>query len=1683
MKQLIRLSFLLALGLVCTQNAKAQSTFGNEWIHQGNTYKKVKIAQKGIYRISATVLSTLGFANVPGNQLAVFRDGKEIPVYTSTSGNFSTNDYIEFYAYPANGSINTELYPQASLQPDTVVNLFTDSAAYYLTYDNGVHKRLTLVNNTIPSPAPTAASYCWATSFSTGNKRTAFSAGQSYDVNSSYYFYSSDFDFGEGFAYNTRTQHATSLSFPTQGFTSTSGQATQLSFVLASNTNIVGQPHNLTVKKSSSLIFDTTFAGYHYIRKTVTIPNSLIGSSSTPITFNDGANYSLYMASIRYPHSFDFSGTFANSAAFELNAGERYLAISNFNAGSGTPHLFDLTNNKIYSGSVANGQLQFYLDNDPGKKELYLTSDASVVDLNSFEPVQFIDYSQVANQGNYIILTHKDYINASPDYVEQYKTYRASTSGGRFTPVIVDVTKLYDQFGYGYDFDPMSIRRFIKYAEENWQTAPEYMLIIGKGIFYSSYPSYLTQQNTYSYPVVPTWGHPGSDNLLSAFNNSQKPTLATGRLSVYNNQEIGDYLEKVKAYDLAIKSNALPSAATELWKKRALHIAGSSDLSLQTHLLNTLNTSGQIFQDTLIGGIIKTIAKTSTDPTENVNDPTIDSLINNGVNIINFYGHASSSGFDYNLNDPNLYHVNPRFPVFLAFGCDVAQIYSLTNEKTVSEDYIHSDNGGAIAMVAENNYGYTSTLPQYMKNLYLSFCQKDYGATLGQQYQQNIINLQDFGPDTYMDIHTQCMLLQGDPAIHLFNPEKADYDVETSAMSTNPGNISTSNDSFELNAVVYNLGKALEDTVTVTLAHTHAGNNTITFADTLRIPNLFNTDTIHFTIPVDPLKDIGLNNYTIRIDPENKFEEISEQNNQATLQVYIYANNLVPVYPAKFAIVHEQDLTLKASTLNAFAPVSKYRFQIDTTATFNSPLLQQTNITSSGGILKWKPNLAMQDSIVYYWRTAPDSAVNGTIQWSQSSFIYLANGSDGWNQSHYYQYLDDNMEAIELPESSRKFTFAPLENNLIIVNKIIYPAFNDYSNVLQTLNDVNLDIWGCGYSGSIRITVFDKATGRPWKNNPSGPGKYGSITNDNCGHNKYTFEYYTKNLAGRDSAIKMIERIPEGDYFAISNLSYGAPTGATSWDRTTINEWMADTTILGSGNSLYHTLINLGFTDINQYTSRKSFIFFRKKGDNTYPVYQEISLDSTSKITLHASFNSYPDTGKVYSTIIGPAKEWQQLTWKKSPGSTNPQNDHPFVNIYGIDSLGNEIKVYSGNAQDTSLNFISADTYPDLRLVWNSVDTANRTSANLHYWRVLYKPVPEAALNGAAKLVYTDSINEGQKQNIQVAIENLTPYPMDSMLVKYKIIDSRNVAHLLTEKRYKKLNGNDTLVANLTFNADQYPGKNFLYIEANPDNDQPEQYHPNNIGYLPFSMNSDDVNPLLDVTFDGIHILNKDIVSAKPMIKILLKDESRYNLLNDTSGITVQLLKPNNTTPENISFDGTICKFFPATNDNNGKNNIARVEYRPVLKEDGVYKLIVTGKDKAGNIAENSPKYEVQFTVENKPSITNVLNYPNPFSTSTQFLFTLTGSEIPSQFKIQVLTITGKVVREITKDELGALHIGRNITDYHWDGRDQYGQILGNGVYLYRVITSIRGNDIDHRSNASVDKFFKNGYGKLYIMR
>jgi flagellar hook assembly protein FlgD len=241
-------------------------------------------------------------------------------------------------------------------------------------------------------------------------------------------------------------------------------------------------------------------------------------------------------------------------------------------------------------------------------------------------------------------------------------------------------------------------------------------------------------------------------------------------------------------------------------------------------------------------------------------------------------------------------------------------------------------------------------------------------------------------------------------------------------------------------------------------------------------------------------------------------------------------------------------------------------------------------------------------------------------------------------------------------------------------------------------------------------------------------------------------------------------------------------------------------------------------------------------------------------------------------------------------------------------------------------------------------------------------------------------------------------------------------------------------------------------------------------------VSKDNINPLLDVTFDGTHILNGDIVSSKPYMLVTLKDENKFLALNDTSNFKVFIKYPNQASEKRIFFTNAL-QFTSAQL----PSNSCKIEWKPKFAEDGKYKLIVQATDRSKNVS-GSVDYNIQFEIINKQTVTEVLNYPNPFSTSTRFVFTLTGNQIPDIFTIQIMTITGKVVKEITKNDLGNLHIGRNITEYAWDGKDEFGDKLANGVYLYKVFTRHNGQAVE-KNQTDADSFFKKGIGKMVIIR
>jgi hypothetical protein len=536
-------------------------------------------------------------------------------------------------------------------------------------------------------------------------------------------------------------------------------------------------------------------------------------------------------------------------------------------------------------------------------------------------------------------------------------------------------------------------------------------------------------------------------------------------------------------------------------------------------------------------------------------------------------------------------------------------------------------------------------------------------------------------------------------------------------------------------------------------------------------------------------------------------------------------------------------------------------------------------------------------------------------------------------------------------------------------------------------------------------------------------------------------------------------------------------------------DWANDTTYYGRYNSIYHSFLKYGFTDVDSFSRPRQFIFVYKKNDtyNFTPVF-EFTPDTKNQSTLSAVCIT-PDTiGYISSPVFGPAKKWHEVNWQ-GVSQEDPSPDNPSVEIVGITDNNVETVLHTLD-KDThtfDVSSVIASQYPYMKLRMRNIDSVRLTPYQLKSWRIHYDPVPEGSMAGNIYLKQMkDTFNLGETASFGIAFKNVSKTPFDdSIKLKAVVVDQNNVSHDLFIRKQKRIVSGDTIIVTFDFSTTAFSGNNLLFVDINTGNDQREQHFFNNFVYKNFYVRADKVNPLLDVTFDGVHILNRDIVSAKPHVQIKLKDESQYLLLNDTSLVTVQVQYPNGNL-RTYNFDGDTLRFVPATS---GSDNTATIEFTPqfmsqINAEGDVYELTIKAKDKSGNKASDIA-YRVAFTVISKPMISNILNYPNPFSTSTAFIFTLTGSTVPQNVRIQILTVTGKIVREITTNELGPLHIGRNITEFKWNGTDQYGQKLGNGVYLYRVITSLDGKTMDKykAQGDNTDQYFNNGYGKMYLMR
>ncbi len=1735
-----RITYLFLTSILFWTSFSHSQTYGNEWIQYNQSYYSFKVVpgntiptsfndqtgiESGIYMIDYSTLINSGIpvSSFSSDNIQLFGKEKEIPLYINDGGDnsFDAGDYILFYTERNDGWLDSSIYESPNGIGNPRYSIANDTIEYFFTWNNSTNNLRFIEEDNSNFASFTPAEYILYTKWYA--YRNQYQEGKRLSQGSSSFY-----TIGEGWSsnkvngvngYNWNLGN-TSILYPFQGSNApdVTFRAMTVGSSNATYTNLGNHHCQWTIGATNYSLADSIWIGYTGVNLTKQFPVSILpatGSSNlkAKIIGDQGAvtDYqSISHWSFKYPRIPQFNGE--NKVEFNVvnSLTESKIRLDISNISYNNPIVFVLGDTPKKVKVSPNGSMYTTLisnSTNGAEQHVVYQDSATIANVTTLTPVNgtgtFTNFGAIANKENALLMiTHPKLKTVSDEYI----AYRQSMAGGNYNVIEGNVLELYQQFGGGVNSHINGIRRFAHFMYNNSTEKPVGLFLVGKGIKKATVGNLVGTRNNPTYfaeSLIPAFGEPPSDICITAnLEGSSKwsPLIPTGRISARTNTELRDYLDKVLLFDVAQDSTSVYNTPFKDWQKQILHFVGGSTTSQQSQFQFYMNTMRDVISDSLFGANVNSVYKTNSNPLDPTILTDITERISEGVSLMTYFGHASgnNSGFEINLDEPGSWNNLGRYPIMLVNACYNGNIYQYSN--SYSEIFVQEPLYGAIGYIASVNVGYDIYLNQYSNRLYQQFTKYSYGKTVGESMKKNIESIETPSNVDNLYLETTCtqMLFHGDPMLRLNWHTKPEIELLAENVWFTPENPDLTVDSIEVHIDLKNLGRSVTDTFSLEIIRDFPGSE-IDSIYHFNLPRLDYTKEFIFRVPLQPNISLGLNTFNISVDLPSVIEEVYDEinNNQITKTLFLDIDGIIPVIPHKFAVVPDDSVTVRASTNNPIADFNTYRFELDTIDFVGtpSPAHRYAIVSGFGGVKEVNPSewmltssptsdgtLVCEDSVVYFWRVS----IVGDTTWKESSFQYI-NGKSGWGQDHFFQFKENNFSSVDYNRINRIKEFSPKVSELSCTVTHIIPAYDSQ----YSLNLIQQEYGICSTAPTIHVAVIDPVTHEAWGtkwtdgngvvHNPT--HDFGNVNNGpSCRNRVEKYFLFREGDATQLAAFQnMVNNVvPDGHYLLIYSPVY-----------TYYNYWDA----LDSVN-MYNTFANLGSDSIIPGRPNLPFAFFVRKGDPS-SVVEKVSQFVGDDFTITANLIGPLNAGVESSPLIGPTTEWGSLHWKQNPLESS-SHDSTVLSIKTYNSSGvfqSQVDtVFSSNDSIINLNsLVDASQYPFIRLEASYSDTTTLTPAQIDRWHVLYTPIPEAAIDGSTGYTWTalgDSVMEGAPIYFAVDVKNIFSVDMDSLLINYWIEDANHILHPISYPRQDSLLVNETLRDTVLIPTLGLGGPNILWMEVNPYingsnviTDQPEQEHFNNLLQFPFSVRADDENPLLDVTFNGNHILNGDIIDPNSEIFITLKDDNDFLIMDnvsDTANFGVYLTDPLGgqvRIPFVDQTGETIMQWTPA----NAQNKRFKIVWPNTFEMDGKYSLFVQGTDRSGNVSGDI-EYRVTFEVVHESTITNMMNYPNPFSTSTRFVFTLTGSEAPDDIMIQIMTVSGRVVRTITENELGPIQIGRNITEFAWDGTDEFGDPLANGVYLYTIKVSLNGEEIKHRDSGA-DKYFKKEFGKMYLLR
>lgn len=222
---------------------------------------------------------------------------------------------------------------------------------------------------------------------------------------------------------------------------------------------------------------------------------------------------------------------------------------------------------------------------------------------------------------------------------------------------------------------------------------------------------------------------------------------------------------------------------------------------------------------------------------------------------------------------------------------------------------------------------------------------------------------------------------------------------------------------------------------------------------------------------------------------------------------------------------------------------------------------------------------------------------------------------------------------------------------------------------------------------------------------------------------------------------------------------------------------------------------------------------------------------------------------------------------------------------------------------------------------------------------------------------------------------------------------------------------------------------------------------------------ADDEGPQMDLFMNDEKFVFGGTTNENPILLVQLNDDLGINVSGTSIGHDITAILDEDTKNTFILND------FYEANVDDYTSGVVRFPFKDL--ETGKHSLTV----KAWDVSNNSTEGRIEFTVveQEGEELRNVYNYPNPFTSSTSFMFEhdLVGSDL--EVFVDIYTVSGKLVKTIEQNVYAS---GYRVDDVKWDAKDDYGGGIAKGLYLYKVKVVSR----------ELNQYRESGFEKLVIL-